>query len=108
MKLEEKLSFARYFPWKVSGRHRPYLASLKDLVTLLGYNEAVSGFQKLSLKTFIINLQHEIYFANNCMSYALMLSPCLYLGLDLQCFTQLGKMVQRFIDTHFHRLAVQL
>ena len=33
------------------------------------------------------------------MSYASMSSPCLSLGLDLQCFTRLGKMVQRFIDT---------
>ena len=37
-----------------------------------------------------------------------MLSPCLSLGLDLQCFTWLGKMVQRFIDTHFQRSAVRL
>ena len=37
-----------------------------------------------------------------------MLSPCLSLCLDLQCFTWLGKMVQRFIDTHFQRSAVRL
>ena len=43
------------------------------------------------------------------MSYSLMLSPCLSLGLDLQCFTWLGKMIlQRFIDRHFQRLAVRL
>ena len=42
------------------------------------------------------------------MSYAFILSPCLSLGLDLQCFTRLGKMVQRFIDTHFQRSAVRL
>ena len=43
------------------------------------------------------------------MSYSLMLSPCLPLGLDLQCFTWLGKMIlQRFIDIHFQRLAVRL
>ena len=42
------------------------------------------------------------------MSYALMLSPCKSLGLNLQCFTWLGKMVQRFIDTHFRRSAVRL
>ena len=46
-----------------------------------------------------------------------MLSPCLSLGLDLQCFTQLGKMVQRFIRytlseiscaTHVSRLSCTL
>ena len=42
------------------------------------------------------------------MSYALMLSPCLSLGLDLQCFTLLGKIEERFIDTHFQRSAVRL
>ena len=30
------------------------------------------------------------------------------IGLDLQCFTWLGKMVQRFLDTHFQRSAVRL
>ena len=42
------------------------------------------------------------------MSYSLMLSLCLSLGLDLQCFTWLGKIIQRFIDTHFQRSAVRL
>ena len=37
-----------------------------------------------------------------------MLSLCLSLGLDLQCFTWLDKMIQRFIDTHFQRSAVRL
>ena len=37
-----------------------------------------------------------------------MLSPCLSLGLDLQCFTWVGKMVQRLIDTHFQISAVRL
>ena len=42
------------------------------------------------------------------LSYSLMLSPCLSLGLDLQCFTWFGKMIQRFIYTHFQRSAVLL
>ena len=43
------------------------------------------------------------------MSCSLMLSPCLSLGLDLQIyFTWLGKMIQRFTDTHFQRSAVRL
>ena len=37
-----------------------------------------------------------------------MLPPYLSLGLDLQCFTWLGNMVQRFIDIHFQRSAVRL
>ena len=52
----------------------------------------------------------------NYMSCALMLCPCLSLGLHLQCFTWLGNMVQRFIYiyiyiyiyTHFQRSAVRL
>ena len=30
------------------------------------------------------------------MSYALMLSPCLSLGLDLQCFTRDGTKIHRY------------
>ena len=66
----------------------------------------LQAFQNYLSKGLLL-IDSSRYILQTIMSYALMLlSPCLFLGFDLQCLAWLGKMVQRFIDTHFQRSAV--